>query len=82
LETQPLIVVDGVPYSNDQLTTSSQTTGGAAYGSGIGNLDPNDIETFTVLKGAAAASLYGSRASRGVILVTTKSGTAKKVLNQ
>src|SRR5215203_5178330 len=78
LETQPLIVVDGVPYSNDQVTTSSQTTGGTAYGSGIANLDPNDIETFTVLKGAAAASLYGSRASRGVILVTTKSGSAKK----
>jgi TonB-linked SusC/RagA family outer membrane protein len=78
LETQPLIVVDGVPYSNDQITTSSQTTGGTAYGSGIANIDPNDIETFTVLKGAAAASLYGSRASRGVVLITTKSGSAKK----
>jgi TonB-linked SusC/RagA family outer membrane protein len=78
LETQPLIVVDGVPYSNDQVTTSSQTSGGTAYGSGIANLDPNDIETFTVLKGAAASSLYGSRASRGVVLITTKSGSARK----
>ncbi len=78
LETQPLIVVDGVPYSNDQVTTSSQTSGGTAYGSGIANLDPNDIESMTVLKGAAAASLYGSRASRGVVLITTKSGSAKK----
>ena len=78
LETQPLIVVDGVPYSNDQVTTSDQTSAGTAYGSGIANIDPNDIESFTVLKGAAAAALYGSRASRGVILITTKSGSAKK----
>lgn len=78
LETQPLFVVDGVPYSNDQITTSSQTSGGTAYGSGIADLDPNDIATFTVLKGAAAAALYGSRASRGVVLITTKSGSAKK----
>jgi TonB-linked SusC/RagA family outer membrane protein len=78
LETQPLIVVDGVPYSNDQLTTTSQTLGGTAYGSGLANLDPNDIESFNILKGAAAASLYGSRASRGVIVITTKSGSGKK----
>lgn len=78
LETQPLIVVDGVPYSNDQVTTSSQTSGGGAYGSGIGDIDPNDIESFNILKGAAAAALYGSRASRGVILITTKSGSARK----
>jgi len=78
LETQPLIVVDGVPYSNDQVSTSSQTSGGTAYGSGIANLDPNDIESFSVLKGTAAAALYGSRASRGVVLITTKSGSAKK----
>lgn len=78
LETQPLIVVDGVPYSNDQLTTTSQTSGGTAYGSGLANLDPNDIESFNILKGAAAASLYGSRASRGVVVITTKSGSGKK----
>lgn len=77
-ETQPLIVVDGVPYSNTQLTTSSQSSAGGAYGSGLGDLDPNDIESFNVLKGAAAASLYGSRASRGVIVITTKSGSGKK----
>lgn len=78
LETQPLIVVDGVPYSNDQLTTTSQTVGGTAYGSGLANLDPNDIESFSILKGAAAASLYGSRASRGVVVITTKSGSGRK----
>ncbi|MBK7634746.1 MAG: TonB-dependent receptor plug domain-containing protein [Saprospiraceae bacterium] len=78
LETQPLFVVDGVPYSNEQVTTSSQTSGGTAYGSGISGLDPNDIESFNVLKGAAAAAIYGSRGSRGVILITTKSGSSKK----
>lgn len=78
LETQPLIIVDGVPYSNDQVTTSSQTSGGAAYGSGISGIDPNEIETFQVLKGAAAAAIYGSRGSRGVVLITTKSGSLKK----
>jgi len=78
LETQPLIVVDGVPYSNETITTSSQTSGGTAYGSGLANLDPNDIESMSVLKGVAASALYGSRASRGVIVITTKSGAAKK----
>ncbi len=78
LDTQPLIVVDGIPYSNETVTTSSQTSGGGAYGSGFANLDPNDIEDMTVLKGAAAAALYGSRASRGVVVITTKSGSGKK----
>lgn len=75
---QPLIVVDGIPYSNDQVTTSSQTSGGSAYGSGISNLDPNDIQSMNVLKGSAAAALYGSRASNGVVIITTKSGNAKR----
>ncbi|MBL0356199.1 MAG: TonB-dependent receptor plug domain-containing protein [Chitinophagaceae bacterium] len=78
LETQPLIVVDGVPYSNDQVSTSSQTSGGTAYGSGIANIDANDIESMSVLKGSAATSLYGARGSRGVVVITTKSGSAKK----
>ncbi|MEO5683677.1 MAG: SusC/RagA family TonB-linked outer membrane protein [Chitinophagaceae bacterium] len=76
--TQPLIIVDGVPYSNSQLTTSSQTSGGTAYGSGIANLDPNDIATMNVLKGVAASSLYGSRAAAGVVVITTKSGSATR----
>ncbi len=76
--SQPLIIVDGVTYSNDQVTTSNQTTGGAAYSSGISNLDPNDIATMNVLKGSSAAALYGSRASNGVIIITTKSGSALK----
>jgi TonB-linked SusC/RagA family outer membrane protein len=72
---EPLIVVDGVPYSNDQVTTSNQASGnGGAYSSGLSTLDPNNIESMTVLKGSAAASLYGSRASNGVIVIKTKSG--------
>lgn len=77
-DNQPLIVVDGVPYSNDQITTSSQTSGGTAYGSGIANLDPNDIANIQILKGSGAAALYGSRASNGVLIITTKSGSANR----
>jgi TonB-dependent SusC/RagA subfamily outer membrane receptor len=75
---QPLIVVDGVPYSNDQVTTTSQVSNGGGYTSGFANLDPNDIATMNVLKGSSAAALYGSRASNGVIVITTKSGSARK----
>lgn len=75
--SQPLVIVDGVPYSNTQVSTSSQTSGGTAYSSGIANLDPNDIATMNVLKGSAAAALYGSRASNGVLVITTKSGSAR-----
>jgi TonB-linked SusC/RagA family outer membrane protein len=73
---EPLIIVDGIPYNNDQVTTSPQTSGGGAYSSGLSSLDPNDIASMNVLKGAAAAALYGSRASNGAIVITTKSGSA------
>lgn len=78
LATQPLIVVDGVPYSNIEVGSGSAFSGGGASGTSFGNIDPNDIESINILKGAAAASLYGSRASNGVLLVTTKSGSGKK----
>jgi TonB-linked SusC/RagA family outer membrane protein len=69
----PLIVVDGVPLSNN-------TISGAA--NPLSLINPNDIETFTVLKDASATAIYGSRASNGVILITTKKGTAgKPVIN-
>ena len=77
-DNQPLIIVDGVPYSNDQVTTSDQTSGGGAYGSGISDLDPNDIASETILKGSSASALYGSRASNGVIIITTKSGSVSR----
>lgn len=76
-DSQPLIIVDGIPYDNAMTVTSSQTSGGSAYSSGISNLDPNDIESMNILKGSAAAALYGSRASNGVVLITTKSGAAR-----
>jgi TonB-linked SusC/RagA family outer membrane protein len=75
---EPLIVVDGVPYSNNLVNTSSPFSGGGTYGSGFANLDPNDVETINILKGAAAASLYGSRAANGVVVITTKSGNPRK----
>jgi len=75
---EPLIVVDGVPYSNPLVNTTNPFNGGGTYGSGINNIDPNDIESINVLKGAAAASLYGSRAANGVLLITTKSGNPKR----
>jgi TonB-linked SusC/RagA family outer membrane protein len=76
---QPLFVVDGIPYSNVEVTTSNNLTSNAgAYGSGFSTFDPNDVESMNVLKGAAAAALYGSRAANGVVLITTKSGSKNK----
>jgi len=79
---QPLFVVDGTPYSNDQITTTSQITGGGGYESGISSLDPNDIANVEVLKGAVAAALYGSRAVNGVIIITTKAGKSGGLSNK
>lgn len=79
---QPLIVVDGVPYSNDQFNSTSQSVGGGAVGSSFSTLDPNDIKSMNVLKGAAAAALYGSRAANGVIIIETKSGSTTKSKNK
>jgi len=69
----PLYVINGIPMDNTQRGGAGQW-GGADSGDGIGNLSPDDIETMTVLKGQAASALYGSRASNGVILITTKKG--------
>ena len=80
---QPLFVIDGVPIDNSQFSGSSQQRGfGGAraydYGNTAQDIDPNSIETMTVLKGAAASALYGQRGANGVILITTKSGAGKK----
>ena len=72
---QPLIIVDGIAYSDTQVTTSSQVTGGGGYESALSSLDPNDIASVDVLKSTSAAALYGSRAVNGVIVITTKSGS-------
>ena len=69
----PLFVINGVPMDNTQRGAAGEW-GGSDNGDGIENLNPDDIETMTVLKGQAASALYGARASNGVILITTKSG--------
>ncbi|WP_160713724.1 SusC/RagA family TonB-linked outer membrane protein [Chitinophaga solisilvae] len=74
---QPLIVVDGIPINNDNLGTANEY-GGTDAGDGISSINPDDIATMSVLKGGTAAALYGSRASNGVILITTKSGASRK----
>lgn len=74
---QPLFVVDGIPYNNNELETSNQLAGGGAYSSRIADLDPNNIASMTVLKGGAAAALYGVRAANGVVLITTKTGSTR-----
>lgn len=77
---QPLFIVDGTPIdnSNYNAAATTQAQGGRDYGNVIQDINPDDIESISVLKGANAAALYGNRASNGVILITTKSGKGKK----
>ncbi len=70
---QPLFVVDGIPIANTNFSNNNDTDG-TNRGNGAADINPDDIETITVLKGANAAALYGSRAGAGVIVVTTKKG--------
>lgn len=72
-DQQPLIVVDGVPIANDTQRSGDHAYKGVDYGSGLNDINPEDIESISVLKGGSAA-LYGMRAGNGVILITTKSG--------
>jgi TonB-linked SusC/RagA family outer membrane protein len=72
---QPLFIVDGVPINNS--TTTTGTYGGRDYGNASSDINPSDVENITVLKGASAAALYGSRAVNGVVLITTKSGKSR-----
>lgn len=74
---QPLYVVDGVPLQN----TTFNTSGHSITAGGVANIAPDDIESMTVLKGAAATALYGSRAANGVIVITTKQGTKGSTRN-
>jgi len=67
---QPLYVVDGVPIANVNASGQSKSTAVA----GVGNIASEDIETMTILKGAAATALYGSRAANGVVIITTRTG--------
>ncbi|WBA40235.1 SusC/RagA family TonB-linked outer membrane protein [Hymenobacter canadensis] len=70
---QPLFVVDGIPISND-LDRTSSTLFGSQQGNRALDIDPENVESINILKGPAAAALYGSRASSGAIIITTKSG--------
>ena len=80
-DNQPLYVVNGMPIDNSVPglpPTTNGTTNNVDRGDGIGAINPDDIESISVLKGGTAAALYGSRAANGVILITTKKGRAQK----
>jgi TonB-linked SusC/RagA family outer membrane protein len=78
---QPLVVVDGIPINNFIGTPNNDFYNpGQDLGNGLSDINPEDIESMSVLKGGAAAALYGTRAGNGVILITTKSGRAQKGL--
>src|SRR5690606_7026967 len=82
-EDKPLWVVDGIVLedgvneSNEQLSTGNAST---LLGSAVAGINPDDIETFEILKDAAATSLYGARAMNGVVVITTKKGKAGKLI--
>ena len=77
---QALFVIDGVPISNRNTNTIGQSNDGTGYdyGNAASDINPDDIESINILKGAAATALYGSRAANGVIMITTKKGNARK----
>ena len=79
---QPLFVIDGVPISNNSITnnTENNETGfqEVDYGNGAADISADDIESITVLKGAGASALYGSRAASGVVVINTKDGSNTK----
>ena len=77
-DNQPLYVVDGVPINNSNYGQAGQW-GGSDGGDGISSINSEDIESISVLKGGTAAALYGSRASNGAIVITTKKGASGKV---
>ncbi len=70
----PLWIVDGVPINDEQTATGSRISGNRDFSNGASVINPDDVETINVLKGAAASALYGSRAAAGAIIVTTKKG--------
>ncbi|MCI1684886.1 MAG: SusC/RagA family TonB-linked outer membrane protein [Prevotella sp.] len=88
---QPLFVIDGVPMTNSSVSSAGEINannasergneelnGNMDFGNGASAINPDDVASITILKGAAATALYGSRAACGVVMITTKSGTAHK----
>ncbi|MDB5222693.1 MAG: SusC/RagA family TonB-linked outer membrane protein [Chitinophagaceae bacterium] len=83
-QNQPLFVIDGIIYDNSTSVTGNTGTDGLSrsnttYSNRVMDINPEDIETLSVLKGSAAAALYGSRAADGVVIITTKKGAEGKV---
>lgn len=80
---QALFIIDGIPIDNTVTNNVGQVSGrsGYDYGNPVSDINPNDIESVNVLKGAAATALYGSRAANGVIIITTKKGENSKSAN-
>jgi TonB-linked SusC/RagA family outer membrane protein len=74
---QALIVVDGVPMDNSNFSAGN-ANGGRDGGDGLSSVNPDDVESMNVLRGAAATALYGSRAANGAVLITTKKGSTRK----
>ena len=79
-DNQPLIIVDGMPMANDISTSAADITAPQDWGNAINLINPQDIDNISVLKGPAAAALYGGRGANGVILITTKKGTKRQGL--
>ncbi|MBN3519839.1 SusC/RagA family TonB-linked outer membrane protein [Algoriphagus lutimaris] len=77
-KNQPLIVLDGVPIRNEEVTNNNYWGDQRLRGNGLLDINPADIDNISILKGASAAALYGSEAVNGVVLITTKKGTAGK----
>jgi TonB-linked SusC/RagA family outer membrane protein len=75
---QPLFIVDGVPINNGFIGSSGRNNQEVDYGNGAAYINPDDVESSTVLKGASATALYGARGQNGVFIITTKSGKGKK----
>ncbi len=77
--SEPLIILDGIPISNSEIAGSQGSTAGVSQQSRLNDINPDDIESVQILKGASAAALWGSRAANGVIYIRTKSGKAGKL---
>ena len=77
---QPLVVVDGVPIDDSGINSGGSVYSSTVTGGGITDINPDDIESISVLKGPNAAALYGSRAGNGVLLITTKKGVRSRGL--
>lgn len=75
---QPLYVVDGVPLNNSSVSSDDPLNASYDFGNGANAVNPDDVESMTILKGAAATALYGNRAAGGVVLITTKTGKQHK----